>query len=234
VVRDNLISCRQRLARAAQKSGRRPEDVALVAVTKGVAADRIEEAVAAGVALIGENRLQETLLKHDRVNRFARERGVTLSWHLVGHLQTNKARDAVRIFDVIHSVDSLRVAHAIEKQAARVPKVQEVFLEVNVAAEDAKYGFAAEDLTGALAAMAGLAHVRVTGLMTVAPLVEDAEQVRPVFRKLRELRDALNTGRPPEGRLRELSMGMTDDFEVAAQEGATLVRLGRALFGERT
>ncbi len=234
MIRDNLISCRQRLARAAEQSGRSPTDVTLVAVTKGVGPDHIEEAVAAGVALIGENRLQEALSKYDRLNLFARERGAGLGWHLVGHLQTNKAREAVRIFDVIHSVDSLRVAEAIERHAARMDKVQEIFVEVNVSGEAAKYGFAADEVASALASMATLAHVRVTGLMTVAPFVDDAERVRPVFRRLRKLRDGLNVHRQPEARLRELSMGMTDDFEVAVEEGATIVRLGRALFGERT
>jgi len=140
----------------------------------------------------------------------------------------------VRIFDVIHSVDSLRVAEAIERHAARMQKVQQVFLEVNVSAEAAKYGFAADEVAATLASMASLAHLRVTGLMTVAPLVEDPEEARPVFRRLRELRDGLNAPRPPQARLRELSMGMTDDFEVAVEEGSTVVRLGRALFGERT
>jgi len=234
VIRDNLILCRERIARAAARSGRCPEEVTLLAVTKGVGARRIEEAIVAGVDLIGESRLQEAFPKYDRLDRFAQERGAGLRWHLVGHLQTNKAREAVRIFDVIHSVDSLRVAEAIERHAARMQKVQQVFLEVNVSAEAAKYGFAADEVAATLASMASLAHLRVTGLMTVAPLVEDPEEARPVFRRLRELRDGLNAPRPPQARLRELSMGMTDDFEVAVEEGSTVVRLGRALFGERT
>ena len=234
IVRENLISCRQRMSRACARSGRPASDVTLVVVTKGVAAERVEEAVAAGVAFLGESRLQETLAKHGRISRFARERGAALSWHLVGHLQTNKVREAVRIFDVIHSVDSLRVAEAIEKQASRMDKVQEVFLEVNVAAEAGKYGFAVAEVFGALAAMGPWPHVRVTGLMTVAPFVEDAEGVRPVFRRLRELRDGLNADPELRPRLCHLSMGMTDDFEVAIEEGATIVRLGRAVFGERS
>ena len=232
MIRDNLSSCRQRLDRAAEKSDRSPTDVTLLVVTKGVTPDRIEEAVAAGAALIGENRLQEALSKYDRVSRFARERGIGLGWHLVGHLQTNKAREAVRIFDVIHSVDSLRVAEAIEKHAGRMDKVQEIFLEVNVSGEAAKYGFAAEEVASAFGSMASHRHLRVTGLMTVAPFVDDAEQVRPVFRRLREMRDALNKDLEIKSDVRHLSMGMTDDFEVAVEEGATIVRLGRAIFGE--
>ncbi len=234
MIRNNLISCRERIARAAERSGRDPADVMLVAVTKGVDVARIEEAIAAGVGEIGENRLQEALSKYERLSRFAQERGAALGWHLVGHLQTNKAREAVRLFDVIHSVDSLRVAEAIERHAARRNKVQEIMLEVNVSGESSKYGFTVVELAPALTAIGTRPHLRVTGLMTVAPFVDDAERVRPVFRRLRELRGDLNGQRPSEVSLRELSMGMTDDFEVAVEEGATCVRLGRALFGERT
>ncbi len=234
MIRNNFISCRERIARAAEHSGRDPAGVALVAVTKGVDAARIEEAILAGVGQIGENRLQEALSKYERLRRFAQEHGTVLGWHLVGHLQTNKAREAVRLFDVIHSVDSLRVAEAIERHAARRNKVQEVMLEVNVSGESSKYGLRVPEVAEVLSVIGTRSHIRVTGLMTVAPFVDDTERVRPVFRRLRELRDELNGHRQAQLRLRELSMGMTDDFEVAVEEGATCVRLGRVLFGERT
>jgi len=233
MIRDNLVSCQERCAAAARRSGRDPGQVALVAVTKGVGLDRVEEAVAAGVTHVGENRIQETLLKYERLNRYARERGAALRWHLVGHLQTNKVSDAVRLFDVIHSVDSARLAEAIEKRAGQMGKVQEIFLEVNVSGEASKYGWGVDEVAKALPGIASLPHVRATGLMTVAPQADDAEQARPFFRRLRELRDALSGPRTSDLGLRELSMGMTDDFEVAVEEGATFVRLGRALFGER-
>ncbi|MGE5280141.1 MAG: YggS family pyridoxal phosphate-dependent enzyme [Deltaproteobacteria bacterium] len=233
MVSENLGICRERISRAAGRSGRPEQGVALVAVTKGVAPDAIEEALAAGAGDIGESRVQEALAKHERLDRFARRAGRALRWHLIGHLQTNKAREAVRIFDVIHSVDSVRVAEAIERHAARADKKQRVLLEVNVSGEGSKYGFSPAETRADLARIAAFPHVCVAGLMTVAPYSDDPERARPVFRRLRELRDELNGLRIPGLGLRELSMGMTDDFEVAVEEGATWVRLGRVLFGER-
>jgi hypothetical protein len=170
----------------------------------------------AGIAHVGENRVQEAAAK------ILALRGLPVTWHLVGHLQTNKAKTALELFDIIHSVDSLHLAEVLSHRAERpLP----VLLEVNVTGEVSKFGFSPDDVAAAAQAIPRLPHVDLRGLMTVAPFVSDPETVRPVFRELRRLRDALG--------LRELSMGMTDDFEVAIEEGATLVRIGRAIFGER-
>jgi pyridoxal phosphate enzyme (YggS family) len=187
-----------------------------VAVSKSFPAQAIEEAVAAGIAHIGENRVQEAVAKIPSL------RHLPVTWHMVGHLQTNKAKTALELFDIIQSMDSLRLAEVLSRRAERaVP----VLLEVNVAGEASKFGLSPQEVLQTAEAVARLPHLDVRGLMTIAPLVGDPEEVRPVFRELRRLRDALG--------LPELSMGMTDDFEVAIEEGATLVRIGRAIFGER-
>jgi len=207
---------RQRVERAAERAGRSPADVTIVAVSKSFPPQAIEEAVAAGIAHLGENRVQEAAAKIPGL------RPLPVTWHLVGHLQTNKAKTALELFDIIHSVDSLHLAEVLSQRAQRpLP----VFLEVNVAGEASKFGFPPGEVAAAAQAVARLPRLDLRGLMTVAPFVSDPETVRPVFRELCRLRDALG--------LPDLSMGMTDDFEVAIEEGATLVRIGRAIFGER-
>jgi len=215
-VADRLTLVRERVARAAERVGRPPAEVTIVAVSKSFPATAIEEAAAAGVAHIGENRVQEAAAKIPTL------RHLPVTWHLVGHLQTNKAKTALDLFDIIQSVDSLRLAEVLSRRAERALPV---LLEVNVAGEASKLGFSPQQALQAAEAIARLPRLEVRGLMTVAPLVDNPEEVRPVFRDLRRLRDALG--------LAELSMGMTDDFEVAIEEGATLVRIGRAIFGER-
>jgi pyridoxal phosphate enzyme (YggS family) len=216
-IADRIAHVRQRVERAAERARRSPADVTIVAVSKGFPPSAIDQAVVAGIADIGENRVQEATAK------IAALRGLPVTWHLVGHLQTNKAKTALELFDIIHSVDSLHLAEALSHRSQRpLP----ILLEVNVAGEAAKFGFPPAEVAAAAQAVARLPHLDLRGLMTVAPLVSDPETVRPVFRELRRLGDALG--------LRELSMGMTDDFEVAVEEGATLVRIGRAIFGERT
>jgi PLP dependent protein len=203
---------------ACHRSGRSPEAVTLVAVTKGVAASAIAEAVAAGVTDIGENRVQETEAKRPALADIE----AAVSWHMVGHLQTNKVKTAMGLFDIIHSVDSLRLAEAISKRAT---KAVPVFLEVNVSAEPSKYGFVLDELPRQHEAISSLPKIDLRGLMTIAPLLPSADAVRPVFSTLRNAAESLG--------LRELSMGMSDDFEVAVEEGATYVRIGRAIFGVR-
>jgi len=212
---------RERIAAAARRSGRRPEDVALVAVTKGVDPDRIRAAIAAGVADLGESRVQEAASKIEAVGRSVR-------WHLVGRLQRNKAARAVALFDVIHSVDS---AVLLAELSARAEHQLDVLLQVNIAREPQKHGVLPDALPALVRDAAGLRRVRIAGLMTIAPQVPEPEQARSVFRRLRELRGEL--GRLLGAPLPHLSMGMTDDFEVAVEEGATLVRIGRAIFGAR-
>jgi pyridoxal phosphate enzyme (YggS family) len=217
-IAENIQALQRRIERAADSAKRAADEVALVAVSKTFSPDAIKQAVEAGIGHVGENWIQEAEPKI----KYLEASGVQPVWHLVGHLQTNKVKTATELFDVIESVDSFRLAEAISKRASGPVAV---LLEVNVAGEDTKNGFSPDDLPAALESITQLPSVDVRGLMTVAPQVDDPEDVRHVFRRLRELRDAAG--------LKELSMGMTDDFEVAIQEGATMVRIGRAIFGER-
>ena len=214
----NIDQVRERIAGACQRVGRSPEEITLIAVTKTVESSAIATAFKLGIRHFGENRVQEAEAKIGQLSGLKPRP----TWHMVGHLQTNKAKVAVEIFDIIHSVDSIRLAEVISRRAERtIP----ILLEVNVAGEASKSGFSLAEVEPALEAIARLPQLEIRGLMTIAPMVADAEQVRPVFRQLRSLRDSLG--------LKQLSMGMTDDFEVAIEEGATLVRIGRAIFGER-
>ena len=214
----NLARVRARIASAAERAGRAPGDITLVAISKTQPADAVAAAFTAGLCDFGENRVREAAAKIDVL----RAQDVAPRWHLVGHLQRNKVQAAIDLFDILHSVDSERLAEAISAATTRpVP----VLIEVNVAGEDTKYGVVPEAVSKLAARIGNLPHLELAGLMTVAPQVDDPEDVRPVFRQLRHLRDAVG--------LRELSMGMTDDFEVAVEEGSTLVRVGRAIFGAR-
>ncbi len=214
----NLHDVERRIAQVAQRAGRSPAEITIVAVTKGLTAQAIEAALEAGIRHIGENRVQEAREKIARLSNLQ----PCATWHMVGHLQTNKVKTAVEIFDIIHSIDSLRLAEALSGRARNtVP----VLLQVNISGEEPKSGFSEAELPKAVEDVARLSMLKVKGLMTIAPLVSDPEEVRPIFRRLRELRDSLG--------LEHLSMGMSDDFEVAVGEGATMVRIGRAIFGER-
>ena len=214
----NLQDVERRIAQAVQRVSRSPEEITIVAVTKGLTAQAIEAALEAGIRHIGENRVHEAREKIARLPTLQ----LYPTWHMVGHLQTNKVKTAVEIFDIIHSIDSLRLAEAL---SGRAEKTIPVLLQVNISGEEPKSGFSEAELHKAAEEVARLPRLDVKGLMTIAPLVSDPEEVRPVFRRLRELRDSLG--------LEHLSMGMSDDFEVAVAEGATMVRIGRAIFGER-
>jgi pyridoxal phosphate enzyme (YggS family) len=217
----NLKAVRDRIEAAAARSHRAPGSARLLVVTKTVGAAIIDEMAALGVADIGENRVQDAVEKALRVRSRVR-------WHLIGHLQTNKAKKALGLFSTVHSVDSLRVAQALSAQAtarARATPLP-IFLEVNVSGEKSKGGFTPEAVREALPQIVALPSIAVTGLMTMPPIAEDPEASRPFFRALRELRDSLSGIAP----LPELSMGMTQDFEVAVEEGATWVRVGTALY----
>ena len=227
-VEDNLASVLGRIARAAEAAGRDPADVGLVAVSKTVPLSRVLEAYAVGQRCFGENRVQEAA---EKLRAWPAELPRP-EWHLIGHLQTNKARLAAELFDLVHSVDTVRVLGALSRHASALGRELPVLLEVHLSEEPTKSGFAPEELTGVIEAAADLPAIRVEGLMTIAPRSATGQAARPYFRRLRELRDALGE-RYPDLRLRHLSMGMTADFEAAITEGATLVRLGRAIFGER-
>ena len=225
-VSENFKAVQDRIAAAAKRAGRDPSAIRLVTVTKTVDLDRIREATAAGALVLGENRVQEAKEKIEALGRIA-------SWHLIGHLQTNKAKYAVKLFDLIHSVDNLELAKEIDKQAAKNGKLQDVLIEVSIAGEAAKAGVSIGDTVRLVREAAGLKHIRVLGLMTMPPLSNDPEDSRPYFRKLRDLAGAVRKEGIDGILMNELSMGMSGDFEVAIEEGATLVRVGSAIFGER-
>jgi pyridoxal phosphate enzyme (YggS family) len=230
-VEANLEAVRRRIAAAARRAGREPADVTLAAVTKTVPPGRIVEAYRLGVWHFGENRVEEAFDKIPTVHALLGE-VERPAWHMIGHLQRRKVRDAISLFDRIHSVDSVRLAREIDKRGTAAGKVMPVLLEVNVSAEPTKYGFVPDEVSSAVAKMLDLPYIRIEGLMTMAPIVREPEEARPYFRRLRELRDEL-ARRFPEVNWRHLSMGMTDDFEPAVEEGATFIRIGRAIFGER-
>jgi pyridoxal phosphate enzyme (YggS family) len=220
----SIAAVRQRVDRACTRAGRSPDDVRVVAISKTFSVERIGELVNSGHTLLGENLVQEALRKIPRL-------GPEVRWHFVGHLQRNKARDVAGVFELIHSVDSERLAGELNRRAGRAGVRQAILVQVNLSQEASKFGVGEEELPGLLEAVAALDHLDIRGLMTIPPPVEHAEDSRPWFVKLRELRDRL--AGTADLALPELSMGMTDDFEIAVEEGATLVRVGRAIFGER-
>ncbi len=224
---ESLERVRLRIARAADRAGRDPDGVTLVAVTKTVPVERIRPFVEAGQTVLGENRVQEALGKIP-------ELPADLRWHLIGHLQRNKARHVAGRFELVHSIDAEEVARELDRRAAAAGIVQAVLVQVRLGGEASKSGISGEDPAAVerlVGVVAGLGNLRARGLMTIPPPVDDPEGSRPWFVRLRELRDRAQDGLGVP--LPELSMGMTDDFEVAVEEGATLVRVGRALFGER-
>ncbi len=230
-IHENVAAIRQRIAAACARAGRDVAEITLVAVSKTVEAARIRAAIAEGVRVLGENRVQEAQTKLDELRALSIEPQV--QWHLIGHLQSNKARRAVELFDAVHSVDSLKLAEKLAQAAAELGKRLPVFIEVNLGGEDSKAGVTAETVLPLCEAVNKLAALELKGLMAVPPFLDDAEAVRPYFRRLRELRDmAVNAG-VVDASFRELSMGMSNDFEVALEEGATFVRVGTALFGAR-
>lgn len=227
-IAEALKSVRDRINGSAVKAGRDSDNIKLVAVTKTVSPDRIIEAVRAGVTIVGENRVQEAQKKISDLR--SQISVVRPEWHFIGHLQTNKTKTAVRLFDLIHSVDSTRLAEELNRQAAGTGKEQRILVEVKLSGEKTKHGIDEKDLMELLVNISYLKNIRLEGLMTIPPFFDAPEKARPYFKRLREIRDDLAR----KGfRLPELSMGMSGDFEVAIEEGATMVRIGTAIFGER-
>ena len=216
-----------RIQSAAEKCGRRPDSVRLVAATKTVTVDRLRVGIGAGLSILGENRVQEALPK---VAALAQE---PVRWHFIGQLQRRKVRSVVGLFDMIHSVDSLELAQEIDRRAGEAGCLQDILLEVNIGGETTKAGFPPDSLASMVPKMALLAHIRIKGLMTIPPQAEEPESVRVYFKRLRELADSIAAQNISGVTMDELSMGMSSDYEVAIQEGATLVRVGSALFGVR-
>ncbi|MBU2055331.1 MAG: YggS family pyridoxal phosphate-dependent enzyme [Proteobacteria bacterium] len=223
---DNIRLVRETMAEASRRSGRDPARVRLMAVTKTVDDDRIIEAIRAGVDIVGENYVQEAKRKIYKM-------GNPCEWHLIGRLQTNKAKYAVRLFDMIHSSDRLELAQELDRRASAAGRVMKVLIEVNIGGEETKSGIPLASATDLVRAVAPLENLSIQGLMTMPPWFNDPEEARPFFRALRELRDRIIAEKIPRVEMRELSMGMTGDFAVAIEEGATIVRIGRGIFGER-
>lgn len=225
---ENLKRIQERINQACERSYFAPSSVKVIGVTKTFAAAMIEEVVQRGMVHIGENRIQEALPKIHEINKKYPSK---VTWHLIGHLQSNKVRAAVDHFDLIQSVDSVKLCEKISSYAFSQQVVQDVLLEVNCAGEATKFGFAPQEMSAHFSALRDCRGVRILGLMTIAPQVSEPEETRPYFRFMRQLRDQLqeqfNVVLP------ELSMGMSDDYPIAVEEGATMVRLGKAIFGER-
>ncbi len=229
-IAENLDTIRDRIAASAQRASRRPEEIALMAVSKTHPPDRIREAYAAGQRLFGENRVQEFAAKAATLADLK-----DAQWHMIGHLQTNKSAKAAELFAAVDSIDSLKLAEKLEADAREQNKSLDVLIEINVGGEAAKTGIAveSEELENLLQAAPRLEALKFRGLMTVPPFTEDPEGARPYFRRLRELRDAIAARKLPSLGMDVLSIGMSHDFEVAIEEGSTCVRVGTAIFGER-
>ena len=225
MIKEIIAAVQKRIADAASRVGR-TDAITLVAVTKNHPVEYMKEAAAAGITDVGENRVQEALQK---LEAFPENQ---LKWHLIGHLQTNKAKHAVEHFDLIHSVDSEHLLKAVNKEAAKIGKVQDILLQVNVAREESKFGMEVEEFPAMCELAKSLANVRVQGLMCIAPNFEHVEDVRPIFRIAHALYEDMKP-KFPVGQIQYLSMGMTHDFEIAIEEGANIVRVGTAIFGAR-
>ncbi len=225
---ENASNILKRISHAAMRAGRSPDEVKLIAVTKTIGIDTIKEAIDAGLRVFGENRVQEAQKKISDLKLEISNSNI--EWHLIGHLQKNKAKYAVQLFDLIQTVDSTGLAEELNKQAEKIGKIQRILVQVKLSEEETKHGISEEGLMPLLEAINKLKNIRLEGLMTMPPFFEDPERVRQYFRRLREIRDdAEQKGL----KLPELSMGMSHDFEVAIEEGATMVRIGTAIFGER-
>jgi len=222
MIAENLKAVTRRISTSCEKSGRPADAVKLVCVTKEVGLPEIEGLLALGVKDIGENRVQDALAKYKAI-------GGRAAWHMIGHLQTNKVRDAVGISSLIHSVDSLRLAEVIDREAKRLGKTQDVLIQVNTSGEKSKFGISEDEAISFFEKAVSYSNINIAGLMTIAPEVGNPEETRPCFRKLRQLRDRLQNLQLKTYNL-QLSMGMTNDFEVAIEEGSTMVRVGRAIF----
>jgi pyridoxal phosphate enzyme (YggS family) len=230
---ENIKNIYRKISYAAIRSGRNPFDIKLVAVTKTVGIDKIKEAIDLGLRVFGENRVQEAQKK---IADFRLQiTDCKVEWHLVGHLQKNKAKTAVQLFDLIHSLDSIGLAEELNKHAERDSKIQRVLVQVKVSEEETKHGVARENLIDLIKAVSVMKNLKLEGLMIMPPFFDNPKMARPFFKELRKLRDKAEESVPKAfgNKLPELSMGMTNDFEVAIEEGATMVRIGTGIFGER-
>lgn len=226
-IKSNLAEIEERIAKAAARFGRKPEEIELVAVTKTVPVPRIREALAAGITNLGENRVQELRAKYEEI-------GSEANWHLIGHLQTNKVKYIVDKVVLIHSLDRYSLAQELQKRAEAIDRVIPVLVQVNIAEEETKFGLHRDEVIPFLEKIAPMSNIKVQGLMTIAPLVSAQETVRPVFRSLYRLAQEIADLNYDHVEMRYLSMGMTNDYEVAIEEGANMVRIGSGIFGQRS
>ncbi|MDP8263374.1 MAG: YggS family pyridoxal phosphate-dependent enzyme [Candidatus Ancaeobacter aquaticus] len=222
-IQKNVTLIKRNIDEACRVSGRSTREVTLMGVTKTVDVDAIREIISCGIKDIGESKIQDATRKHSHISQ-------EVNWHLIGHLQTNKVKHAVQIFDYIHSVDSVKLARVISLRAEEIGKTIKIFVEVNVSGEETRYGFSHEDVAPAIEEMLLMNNIQVVGLMTMAPFTDDPECARPYFKQLRELKESINAKNSVDKELSELSMGMSNDYPVAIEEGATVVRVGTALF----
>ena len=225
-IKDNLKYLQDRIETTCHKTGRNSSDVKIVAVTKTVGYDLVQETISSGIKIIGENRVQEAWDKYQKVE-------LPASWHLIGHLQKNKVKRALEFFNVIQSVDSLELALEINRRAEQTGQIMEIFVQVNTSDEDSKFGVTPEIAVDFCCQVAELKQINVTGLMTIGAFLPDPEDVRPCFKKLYGIFEKVNALKQESLHLDHLSMGMTNDYQTAIEEGATLVRIGRAIYGER-
>ena len=225
-IEENIRSVKENITRAAEKAGKTAEEITLVAVSKTVEPERIREALRCGIRIIGENRVQEAEEKFKHIQEESEK-------HLVGHLQTNKAKKAVELFDMIQSLDSLKLAEEVSKRALQKNKIMDVLVEVNTSAESTKYGLNPEEVMDFMKKISELEGIKVKGLMTIGLFTSDMDLVRPCFKKLKRIFDELKEENIPNIEMKCLSMGMTQDYQVAIEEGANMVRIGTAIFGKR-
>ncbi|MCA1786456.1 MAG: YggS family pyridoxal phosphate-dependent enzyme [Desulfobacteraceae bacterium] len=226
-IKDNLIFIQEKIKKTAISCGRNPDDVQLIGVSKKKSIQDINQAISAGLNILGENYIQEAVEKIDAIGKNA------AAWHFIGHLQSNKARFAVQYFDLIHTVGTLKLAREIDKQAKKIQKRQKILLQVNIAMEDTKSGATKEQVIELANAIMEFENLELLGLMCMPPYFEDPEDARIYFQKLVHIRDDIRTSGVDDGAMTHLSMGMSHDFAVAIQEGATMVRVGTAIFGSR-
>ncbi len=224
-IKSNLIRLRERIDCAAERVGRNPADITLIVVTKTVEIDKIKEAIDCGVRIIGESRVEEAAEKHAIIGR-------SVEWHMIGHLQSRKAKQAAELFDMVQSVESVSTAQALQKRCAEASRTMRILIEVNTSGEEQKYGVSPDGAESLIRETAAMQNLHIEGLMTMAPLVPDPELARPSFRRLRELAERLRLKKIAGADFHTLSMGMTNDFEVAVEEGATMLRIGTAVFEE--
>ena len=224
-IRENVQFARNKIAEACRRSGRKSEEIELVAITKTVDVEQINEAIEAGIRVVGENRVQEAWRKFQEV-------GEKVHWHMVGHLQTNKVKRVLQFADMIHSVDSVYLAREIQTQAKKLEKTIEILIQVNTSGEESKFGLEPEATIGAIEEVSTLPNLKIKGLMTIGAFLPNPEDVRPCFKLLHDLKDRVNERGIASVEIGTLSMGMTNDYEIAIEEGSTMVRVGTAIFGE--